>query len=268
MSDIEKEQQAPGSIDLAPGQDPETGLIKPPEGDDTEFVMPEKFAGKSPEDIAKAYAELEKKLGQPAPEGEPEGEPATDAKKAAQEQAEVAEKALKVAGLDMADFTAEFERDGKLSDESYKRLAEGGLPKQVVDTYIQGMKNVTDEAQALSENQVLTIQNEVGGPQVYQVISQWAIGNLTEAEQADYDAAVTSGNADKAKSAVLNLHGRYVATMGQAPKASVRGKGTSPAVQPYANYAQVKTDMANPLYKTDSAFRAKVVTRIANSPDL
>jgi len=32
-------------------------------GEGSEFVMPEKFAGKSPEEIARAYAELERKLG-------------------------------------------------------------------------------------------------------------------------------------------------------------------------------------------------------------
>ncbi|MBU4567001.1 MAG: hypothetical protein KKE29_19975 [Proteobacteria bacterium] len=273
VSSVTPKETPKDGIDLAPGQNPETGLIEKT-GDD-QFVMPDKFQGKSAEEIARAYAELEKKLGAGKEETpaasedqeQPEGDD-KDGTDSAEEMQEAATEAIKVAGLEMADFTKEFEESGQLSEDSYKRLEEAGFPKAVVDTYLRGIQNAVSEAQALSENQVLTLQNEVGGPQAYQVMAQWAVSNLTEAERADFDTAVGSGDVAKARSAILNLHGRYVASMGQPPRTSVRGKTSTPTVQPFASYAQVKEAMSDPRYANDPAFRAEVVKRIAASPNL
>ena len=41
-------------------------------------------------------------------------------------------------GLSMEDMTAEYAKEGKLSDASMSQLAKAGITKEVVDTFILG----------------------------------------------------------------------------------------------------------------------------------
>ena len=83
--------------------------------------LPEKF--KSPEDMAKAYGELEKKNSAPA------GEQSTGETPTQEEAQETAEKL----GIDFQGLSQEFAEHGQLSDEAYTDLEAKGLPKDVVD---------------------------------------------------------------------------------------------------------------------------------------
>src|SRR5690606_27809848 len=79
--------------------------------------LPEKFS--SPEDLAKAYAELESKLG-----GQKKEEtPATPPTK------EEAEKAVSEAGLDMAALSKEYAELGGLSEDTLKALEAKGITR-------------------------------------------------------------------------------------------------------------------------------------------
>ena len=73
--------------------------------------LPEKF--QSAEDMAKAYAELEKKLG--ADRKDAASDPATVTPEQAAEQ-------LQAQNLDFQAFATEFQANGALSDASYQQL--------------------------------------------------------------------------------------------------------------------------------------------------
>src|SRR5688572_25367502 len=120
-----------------PALDPNAG--KAPEYKGPDYI-PEKFrtAADPAKAMAEAYAELEKKQSAPVK---------TDAEKAAEEAAAKAatEKAktdgtkddpAKQAAFDP--FFSEFEKDGKLSDDSYAKLEGMGLSRDVVDAYVAG----------------------------------------------------------------------------------------------------------------------------------
>ena len=79
--------------------------------------LPEKF--NTPEDMAKAYGELENKLGQPT-ENKTEETPTPEPK--AEETLEIAEKAVSNAGLDMSALQSEYSESGTLKDTSYEAL--------------------------------------------------------------------------------------------------------------------------------------------------
>lgn len=215
----------------------------PPE--DRPQWLPEKF--KSPEDMAKAYSELEAKLGQAKPADPPAADPAADP-----------EAALADKGLNLQDFSAEFAQKGELSAESYEKLGKAGYSRQIVDQYIDGQRAVAARFEA-------DIMTEVGGAEKYSEITTWAKANLTPQEIAAYNTAVSSGNADQAKLAALGLGAKFEKANGSDPQRLLGGQSAGSTGDVFESMAQVTAAMKDPQYKADPAFRAKVQAKLARS---
>lgn len=229
------------SKDLLEGGDP----VSRPEW------LPEKF--QSVEDMAKAYAELEAKLG-----GKTQDNPQTDPANASTNQTgQNPEQALSEKGLDLSTFTAEFNAKGELSADSYAKLAAAGFDKGLVDNYINGQKAVAAQYET-------TVTGEVGGSEKYSEIVTWAKANLTDAEINAYNAAVSSGDLAQAKLAVLGLSAKFSKANGSEPRL-VQGRTTRASEDVFESTAQLTEAMRNPLYRNDPAFRAKVQSKLARS---
>jgi hypothetical protein len=210
--------------------------------------LPEKF--KTPEDLAKAYNELQSKLGKPA-EQNTETKPADEQTQNAQEE-------LANRGLDFTEFSTEFSQKGALSAESYEKLEKAGIPRNYVDQYVEGQK----ARAALFESEVKSV---AGGDQGFSEMVDWAKANLSPQEISAYNAAIDSNNPDQAKLAVAGIYQKFSQARPSEPKL-VRG-GTSGATQgeAYESIAQLTKDMASPEYKSDPAFRAKVQSKLSRS---
>lgn len=218
----------------------------PPE--DRPQWLPEKF--KTPEDLAKAYAELEKKQSKPAEASKAEA-PTTTPETPAVEQE------LQSKGLNLAEFSAEFGQTGELSQESYEKLEKAGYPRDIVDQYVEGQK----ARAALYESEVKSV---AGGGKVFSEMVDWAKANLTPQEIAVYNAAVESGDTNKAKLAVSGVYQRFSQARPQEPSL-FKGTTSAPSSDVYESIAQMQKDMASPDYKTDPAFRAKVQAKLGRS---
>lgn len=211
--------------------------------------LPEKF--KSPEDMAKAYSELEAKLGQAKPVDPPAADPA--ATPPADPEAALADK-----GLDLQDFSTEFAQKGELSAESYEKLSKAGYTRQIVDQYIEGQRAVAARFET-------DIMSEVGGAEKYSEITTWAKANLTPTEIAAYNTAVSSGNADQAKLAALGLGAKFEKANGSDPQRLLGGQSSGSTGDVFESMAQVTAAMKDPLYKNDPAFRAKIQAKLSRS---
>lgn len=115
---------------------------------------PRRYAGEfdTVEELEAKYQELLKTTTTAAPSGEPgdgeggdpnsndpDGSPTDDKEtESASASRDDAEKALSGKGLDIAEFEREFDATGGLSEESYAKLEQAGLGKDVVDSYIAG----------------------------------------------------------------------------------------------------------------------------------
>ena len=212
--------------------------------------LPEKF--KSPEDMAKAYGELEKQFTKSRQEEsqaeETESTPTEDAK-------EVVENV----GLDFDAMSNEYMENGQLSDETYAQLESKGIPKNIVDSYIQGQQSIADGVKG-------DIFNTVGGEQNYQQMTEWAADNMNQAEKDAFNLAVNSGDLAQAKLAVEALNARYKNTVGVEP--NLVGGRPSESVDVYESWAQVTADMKKPAYVKDPAFRATVEKKLGRSKTL
>lgn len=196
--------------------------------------LPEGFD--SPEDLAKAYAELQESKQKGSDEPLSPEEVAADEK--------------------LGKFSAEFFEKGGLSPESYKELAKMGYPRTVVDQFIEGQR----ARMSLEEQQIFS---EIGGKEEYSAMIEWAGRNMKQTEIDAYNRAVESGDMNSAMFAVKGLQARFRAATGAAEPRLMQGGKTAPGG--FESVAQVVAAMSDPRYKIDPAYRAQVERKIANS---
>jgi len=199
--------------------------------------LDEKF--KSPEDLAKAYNELQKKQSTET-EGKTE-EPAPSSK-----TSEVVSKA-----------SEDFAKNGELSDKSFVELEKAGISRDMVEAYIRGQESI-------ATSQAMDIQGEVGGNANYNAMADWAADNLSESDLDGFNSIVENGSVDQAKMAVKGLYSQFISAGGNPPELSQGGTSGS-SVKPFGSAAQVTEAMRDPRYSTDPAFRSNVEKRLAVS---
>ena len=166
--------------------------------------LPEKF--NSPEDLAKGYSELEKQFTQ-SRQAEAEANQAESSQEVPSGQAE-AKEAVENAGLDFEAMQAEFAESGELSENTYKDLEAKGIPKEMVDAYVDGQMAKAD---AYSNE----LYGYAGGEEAYQEMSAWASENLSDSEIDAFNDAITSGNESQARLAIDGMASRYRVTVAQ-----------------------------------------------------
>lgn len=212
--------------------------------------LPEKF--ESPEAMAKAYGELESKMGDTPADTEDDG----------YEYYEEGEDPVEAAGISseaLEEFSAEFFQNGDLSEESLARIeTEFGIPQDISKAYVDGQKAMVTQAQD-------SIFNEVGGKETYTDMLSWARDNMSEADIAAYDAAIISNDIHTAKMVAKGLHAQYAAANGQAPNLTRGNASPTGGGEGYQSWQQVSADMQNPKYGTDPAFRQQVQNKLAVS---
>tara|TARA_A100000172_G_C3043438_1_gene111427 strand:- start:836 stop:1585 length:750 start_codon:yes stop_codon:yes gene_type:complete len=214
--------------------------------------LPEKF--KSGEDLSKAYTELEKKFTQSRQES---SDPATESTETSEEvSSENAREVVENAGLDFDKISKEFAENDTLSEETYKEMESKGIPKEMVDSYVEGQRSLGN--QYLNE-----IYGFAGGEETYQEMSQWASDNLAEGEIEAFNKSITSRNQAEARLAIDGLMSRYKMNGGVEPNL-VTGRASS-SVEAYESWAQVTKDMAKPEYHKDPAFRDAVQKKLSRS---
>lgn len=201
--------------------------------------LPEKF--NSPEDLAKSYAELEKKLSAPKDEQTP------DESEVEQPQTD---------GPSFDKFAEEFSQSGELSQDSFTELENMGYPREMVETYIRGM-------QQQAEANVDEVYKAAGGPEGYKELTQWAAQNMSEQEITLYNQMVASGT-DNAKMAVEWLSSKRADSEGVEANL-VSGKASAPKADEFRSTAEVVAAMKDPRYGKDSAYTKDVEQKLGRS---
>ena len=226
--------------------------------EDRPEALPEKF--KSVEDLAKAYSELEKKLGQPKQteeikEDENKQSDSEEPKDEEKEAEKPEDKAEAPKGHDLSKFSEEWSEKGELSENSYKELQKLGYPQEFVDTYIEGF-------QALQDRQIGEVYKTVGGEENYKAMTEWASANLPENEVASYDNIITGNDPSQTKLAVKGLWAQYTEANGKQPKLIGGSQNGVSSVTPFRSTAEVVKAMSDPRYSSDPAYRKDVEKRL------
>lgn len=221
---------------------------EPKEVENASDDPPQKIAGKfdSVEDLEKAYKELERKLGK-APD-EPKAEEKTADEKA--------QDAVESAGLNMEEMSDYYASNGELSDDHYSALEKAGIPRAYVDAYVEAIQSKAESAQS-------AIVDQVGGPEQYSEMTEWAKQNLEPREIERFNRAIDSGDSDIIENAVMGLAYRYSKEVSTAPKLlGGEGKGGGSV---FESVAQLTAAMGDPRYKSDPAYRKTVEQKLQRS---
>lgn len=226
----------------------------------------EKILGKfnSAEELAKAYEELEKKLGSAGKTTE-EDENTVDEDDENDEptQGEV-EEILAVAGLEYDTLAKEYADNGTLTEESYEALKKAGIPKKLVDSYIAGQEALVQKQQEFAEATVKELKEIAGGDEGYTAVVKWASTSLSEEEISAFNMAIGSGNKALASMAIRGLVESYNREYGSTPKL-LGGGNPGLAEEGFNDVDEMVKAMSDPRYKTDAHYRKNVEAKVARS---
>ena len=219
--------------------------------------IPEKFwdaQGGKPkvDELAKAYINLEKRLGgqAPAPTQQTPSAIPTEATKAPDAPAESQ-------GFDINALTAEYSNTGSLSEASIKALEAKGIPKPLVDSYIKGI-----QAQAeITLSGIFADKAELGE------FKEWAAKKLPPEERAAFNSLIQGGDSNAIRLALQGLKVKFSESRSQDPE--LLGGDAAPSTGiGFPSWAHATAAMNDKRYHTDPAYRDEVQRRIANSPNL
>ena len=217
--------------------------------------LPEKF--NSVEDMAKAYGELEKKLGSPSSETETTEEVTEETPDPETASASEVAEVLNKSGVDFDTLQAEFNENGGLNEDSYKKLEEAGFPKSLVDTWIAGQ-------QALATDLYEQVFGSVGGEESYNQMLEWAGDNLPQSEIDAFNKAIDSGDINMINFAVNGLSARYRSEVGTEPRL-IQGETSGTSGGSFQSAAELTAAMRDPRYQSDPAYRRAIAEKLKRS---
>ena len=213
--------------------------IAPSEEPKKEELILGKF--KSQEDLIKSYQELERKQ--------------TELNKPKETKDEKPLEANQKVNFDFSLAKKEFDDTGELSEKTIESLEQAGLPKSYIDNYIVGLDAVAKQFEQRAFE-------STGGEENYKQMTDWVSKTLSESEIKQFNDNIGRDN-DIALFTIKGMYARYSAETREPNLAT--GSNAQQSGSGYESIGQMKADMANPKYATDSAFRKMVADKVTRS---
>jgi len=223
-------------------------------GEEMQAADDQLLAGKykSVQELEKGYLEAQKMLGD---------------RSAEQETAE--EEPAEYSPTDYLNAAAsEYGEKGELSEETMNKLTTMSS-EELIAAYINSQTNQSKQqpqAAELSDNQVQSIKQLVGGDAQYDALVGWAGQNLDNSSIDAFDALVESGNAKAIELAVAGLYSMYEAQNGSDGQ-MITGKAPTSKGDRFRSQAEVVAAMSDARYDNDPAYRQEIIEKLERSDD-
>lgn len=252
MADYQKvEINEPTPAEIEPDQQQAAEVEEPKAEQERPTWLPEKF--ESAEDLAKAYGELESKMGAGAEQEEQQVEEQEQEEKPEQSENEFTETQKLISDASKQYY----ENGGEIPDETYEALEKAGINRDLVERFKAGQE-------ALEEGEISQIKGAAGDE--YDAMSDWAGKNLDDDEFSAFNEVVNNGTVQQAKLAVKGLYARYKSEVGATGPKLVTGGTTGSSTMPFNSMQEVSRFMQDPKYKSgDKAYHAELDRRLAAS---
>lgn len=213
--------------------------------DEVEFEMPDKFKGKSAEEIAKAYSELEKMKNKQT-EDTPTEEPTSN---------------VNITEEDTKNYISEYEKDGKLSEETLKALKDKGITDEQIQDQI-------DFYEYKKEQSTKKFLEPYGGKDSFDKAAQWARENMSQEQLTKLNERLGSGNTEVVSAALDGLFGMYNAN-GNTTKPNLTIHSTEPQGEAkqegYKTKSDYLRDATDPRYDRDEGYRKQVAAKLTKT---
>lgn len=227
---------------------------------------------KTVEDMVKSYKELEGKLGDiERTKEEPEAVEETEQNQEEQPSLNAEEfygeglaSVLEEVGIDVEDITQRFSDTGEINEDDYSKLGEAGFSKQVIDTYLQGLRGATANAEDISNAAATEIKNSIGGEEAYEQLVQWSSKNLPEETLKSFDELLNTATVPVIKMAVAGLKAQMDQAQGYEPDL-IGGRSPRSDNNPFQTPAEIAAAMSDPRYGKDAAYTQMVYARVGSS---
>jgi len=208
------------------------------------------------DELAKAYSELEKKLGSNDDE-ESEVDTKTD-----EPEEEVS------AGVSLiTDASKEYyENDGALTPETMAKFGEMSsqeLVQAFMDIQKANPSPPPGDAHDLTDAEMNSIYNSAGGEAEYGRLTSWAAENLAEDKMDAFNSIINNGEALAIQMAVAGLRSEYENQEGYEGR-MLTGKAAR-TTDAFRSQAEVVAAMSDPRYERDEAYRQDVYNKLERS---
>tara|TARA_R100000655_G_scaffold79752_1_gene119208 strand:+ start:1627 stop:2490 length:864 start_codon:yes stop_codon:yes gene_type:complete len=240
----------------------------------------------STEDLAKSYAELQRKFTQnqqqkSEPQTEPQTETPQPTESYSRDQAvsiygEAGVEALASKGLKMEELMHSADNGGDIS-EHYDTLAETfNVPTSLVEGFVNTYgksgqaADTSNELTAADEEKII---GEVGGPEAYKQMGEWANKNMSDEMVKEFNKTMDGGNIDSIRWAIRSMQ-LEMANPRSVVEPKLIGGGDVPSETVFRSQQQVldamnkRNDRGQKLYEVDEAYQQNVKEILARSPDL
>jgi hypothetical protein len=229
-------------------------------GEEMAAQQEQMLAGKfeSAEQLEKAYLELQSKLGQKsqAPEEGEEAVTETDDGNAEEAQDESAFQGM------MAEAAQAFLDKGEIPEDMLSKF--DAMSSREIVNELMRMPQPQAQVQDLSDADVNTIQNTVGGKEAYESIMKWASESMPQGATASFDSLVEAGDAGAIQLAVMGLQAAYQQANGFEGN-MYSGRSAREMADVFRSQAEVVQAMSDPRYDSDPAFRQDVFDKLSRS---
>jgi hypothetical protein len=253
MSDYQKVEIVQGETEAFSEQDIQNLEQEAPQEEQAERVeeqrpqwLPEKFD--SPEAMAKAYGELESNY--------------TRDKQASESGEESSEETPKISESlsveSFSPFAEEFDTTGDISNESRTAIEGMGIPREMIDSYIEGQQSLVN---SLFDD----VYRSVGGEEQYNQMLNWAGENLAPEEQEVFNDAVMGGNSAQMMFAIKSLSSQWQSHTSPRTPLLQGSTGSANAHGGFRSLAELTAAMKDVRYTKDPAYRKEIETRLDNS---
>jgi len=219
------------------------------------------LAGKytNAEELEKAYMELQRKLGD-SDEGDEEEVSEDEGEEVEETEAEYTE-----AQTLISNASQEYAETGNISDEMMEQFGEMSS-QELVEAYMNIQANAPEAvAEELSESEVNSIKNSVGGDQAYDNVMQWAGENLDPDQVDAFDNIIATGNSNVIQMMVNGLKAQYDSSNGYEGRMLSGKSANASSSDVFRSQAELVAAMSDSRYESDPAYRNDLLEKLDRS---
>ena len=216
---------------------------------------------KSAEDLEEAYLELQKKLGS---DDDDEVEDTT------LDEDEIEYDEDVVAGIETIQSASDeyYENEGALSAETMEKFGQMDS-RDLVEAFMAIQENSDPSANYpdLSDAEMNTVYNSVGGEEQYEQLTSWAADNMDDRALDAFNSIIDQGNPTAIQIAVAGMKAEYDNAEGYEGR-MLTGKAAQNSRDGFRSQAELVQAMKDPRYANDPAYQQDIYDKVERSPNL
>ncbi len=221
----------------------------------------ELLAGKyeNAEQLEEAYLELQRKLGSDTDDDDETEDTTLD-----EDEVEYPEEV--VAGIETIQSASDeyYENEGSLSRETMEKFGQMDS-RDLVEAFMAIQENSDPSANYpdISDSDLSTVYNSVGGEEEYNNLTSWAADNMDDRALDAFNSIIDQGNPTAIQIAVAGMKAEYDNAEGYEGR-MLQGKAAK-SMDGFRSQAEVVEAMSDPRYDRDPAYRQDLYDKLERS---